>query len=392
MATTTKRDYYEVLGVERTASEDEVKKAYRKLALKFHPDRNPNDKTAEESFKELAEAYEVLSDPEKRRRYDQFGHQGVQDQFGQGGFQWRDFSHASEFDDIFSSFFGDAFEDLFGGRRGRGGRGRYDVTQGADIRISLRLTLEEIASGAEKKIRLKRVQIPCTTCNGTGAKPGTSASTCQQCKGTGQVRRMTGGFFNLVTVTTCDRCSGTGEVISDPCETCGGSGMVADDRTVSVRVPAGVANGTTIRLRGQGHAGRRGGPPGDLLIDVLEQEHDMFTRRDDDIVYDLPISFSQAALGADIEVPTLDGKVRLKVPGGTQSGKVLRLRGKGIQHLNAYGTGDMLVRIHVWTPMNLNSDERKLFERLADLEKGQDGQTPEGGKGFFNKMRDVFRD
>jgi len=390
MATAAKRDYYEVLGVERGADLETIKKAYRKLALKYHPDRNSGDKDAEEKFKELAEAYEVLSDPEKRQRYDRFGHQGVQDQFGQGGFQWQDFTHASEFEDIFSAFFGSGFEELFGGRRSV--RRRGGAQQGSDVRISIQLALEEIATGIEKRIRLKRVHVKCPACNGSGAKDGAKRTTCLACGGSGQVRRMAGGFFNLVTVTTCDRCNGTGEVITDPCPTCRGTGLIEDERTVSVRLPAGVANGTTVRLRGQGNAGSHTGPPGDLLIDIREQEHPLFERQDDDIIYELPISFSQAALGADVEVPTLDGKVRLKIPEGTQSGKVLRLRGKGIPHLNSYGSGDMLVRVHVWTPLKLNAQERRLFEELAKLEKGSPSHTPEGGRSFFSRMKDMFRD
>ena len=381
-----KRDYYELLGVRKDAGADDIKKAFRNLAKQHHPDV---DAGSEEKFKELAEAYEVLGDAEKRRRYDQFGHQGVQDQFGQGGFQWQDFSHASEFEDIFASFFGSAFEDLLGGRRTRG-RGRFGPQQGTDIRISIKLGLEEIAGGIEKRIRLKRVQVPCATCGGTGARPGSSPTTCPTCGGTGQVRRMTGGFFNLVTVTPCDRCNGSGEMIPNPCPACGGAGLVADDRTVNVRVPAGVSDGMTIRLRGQGNAGRRGGPPGDLLIDVHEEQHELFARRDDDIIYDLPISFSQAALGADVQVPTLDAKVRMKIPPGTQSGKILRLRGKGITHFNGYGQGDMLVRIHVWTPVNLNAEERHLFERLGDLEQGSPSAPPAGGRSFFERMRGLF--
>ena len=393
MATTAKRDYYEVLGLERGASEGDIKSAYRKLALKYHPDRNPDSEEAEEKFKELAEAYEVLSDSQKRQRYNQYGHAGVQDTFGQGGFQWDNFTHAGDFEDILGSFFGGAFEDMLGGGRGRTRRrSGMGGQQGTDVRISLRLPLEEIAEDTEKKIRLKRVRAKCGECGGSGARSGAQASTCPQCGGAGQVRQSTGGFFNLVTVVPCNRCSGAGQVIADPCGACAGTGTVDDARTVSVKVPAGVSNGTTIRLRGQGNAGPNGGPPGDLLIDILEQEHDLFTRHDDDVHYELPISFSQAALGVDVEVPTLDGRVRLKVPDGTQSGKTLRLRGKGLPHLNNYGRGDMLVRIHVWTPMKLDGDERELFRKLAELEEHSASSTPEGGKSFFDRMRDIFRD
>ena len=383
-----KRDYYEVLGVERNADEAAIKKAYRKLAMKYHPDRNKEDPTAEGKFKELAEAYEVLSDSEKKSLYDRYGHEGVQGSFGQGGFQWQDFSHAGDFEDIFSSFFGGAFEDLFsGGRRGRRGAG-MGHQQGSDVHIAIQLSLEEIATGVDKKIRLKRVQVACPTCHGSGAKPGSSPSVCPMCGGAGQVRRQTGGFFNMITVATCERCGGAGQVVSDPCTTCNGRGTIEDARTVSVKIPAGIEAGTTMRVRGQGNAGPNGGPPGNLLIDIHQEEHKLFTRHGDDIVYELPISFSQAALGARIEIPTLDGKVRLTIPEGTQSGKVFRLRGKGIQRLNSYGTGDMLVRIHVWTPLKINSEERGLFERLSEMEQGS--APPEGGKGLFERMRDLF--
>ena len=390
MATATKRDYYKVLGVDRSVDENGIKKAYRKLALQYHPDRNPGDAEAEEKFKELAEAYEVLGDAEKRQLYDRYGHQGVSSQFGQGGFQWQDFTHAQDFEDIFSSFFGGAFEDMLGGRRR--GRTRGGPQQGSDVRISLRLTLEEIAEGAEKRIRLRRVQTACSACNGTGAKAGSRPTTCLNCQGAGQVRKMTGGFFNLMTVTTCERCGGTGQVIADPCDTCHGSGLAEDARTVSVRIPAGVASGTTMRLRGQGNAGPNGGPQGDLLIDIHEQEHEHFTRQDDDLYYDLPVSFSQAALGADIEVPTLDGRVSLKIPAGTQAGKMLRLAGKGISHLNSYGRGDMIVRVHVWTPIKLNAEERELFSELKKLEECSPSCPPQGGKSFFDWMKNLFKD
>ncbi len=388
MAATTKRDYYEILGVDRGADIDAIKKSYRKLALQYHPDRNPDDSVAEERFKEVAEAYEVLSDSEKRPLYDRYGHEGVSGQFGQGGFQWGDFSHANDFDDIFSNFFGGGFEQMFGQRR----RSRSGAMQGSDMRISLELDLEEIADGVEKRLRLRRVQTTCGTCGGGGAKAGSGPTACLACGGAGQVRKMTGGFFNLVTVTTCDRCGGSGQVISDPCGTCHGSGLVEDGREVTVRIPAGVAGGTTMRLRDQGNAGPNGGPNGDLLIDIRQREHESFAREDDDIHYALPISFSQAALGAKVEVPTLDGRVNLTIPEGTQSGKMFRLAGKGIPHLNSYGQGDMIVRVHVWTPVKLNSEERELFEHLSTLEESSPSGPPEGGSGFFNWMKDLFRD
>ena len=389
MVTMAKRDYYDILGVEKGADDGAIKKAYRKLALKYHPDKN-KDADAEDKFKELAEAYEVLSDPEKRQLYDRYGHDGVSGQFSGGGFQWQDFSHAGDFEDIFSSFFGSGFEDLFGGRRSRRGGG-FGIQQGSDVHISISIPLEDVATGVEKKIRLKRVKTTCETCSGTGAKSGTQPATCMMCGGTGQVRRQTGGFFNMVTVGTCERCGGTGKVVTDPCADCAGTGLKDEPRTVSVKIPAGIENGTTIRVRGQGNSGPNGGPPGNLLIDVHVQEHDLFERHGDDVVYELPISFSQAALGCKVQVPTLDGKVQLTIPEGTQSGKVLRLRGKGLPHLNNYGTGDMLARIHVWTPTKLNSSEKELFHQLAEMEKDSDACTPpDGGKGFLDHIRGLF--
>jgi molecular chaperone DnaJ len=385
-----KRDYYEVLGVDRNADDAAIKKAYRKLALKYHPDRNKDNPEAEEKFKELAEAYEVISDPEKRRTYDRYGHEGLNQTFGQGGFQWDNFSHASDFEDIFASFFGGGgggFGDVFGGGQRRGGG--MGSAQGHDARVSLTLTLEEIAQGVEKKIRLRRVQTPCSTCHGSGTKGGSRPSTCLVCGGAGQVRRNTGGFFNMVTVATCERCGGSGQIISDPCTTCHGSGLTEEAQTVPVQIPAGVEHGTTIRVRGKGHHGPNGGPPGNLLIEVNVEDHEQFTRHGDDIIYELPIGFSQAALGAHVKVPTLDGDVRVTIPEGTQSGKVLRLRGKGVPHLNSYGNGDMLVRIHVWTPVKLNSEEREMFEQLAHLEEASTG-PPAGGKSFFEQMREIF--
>ena len=381
------RDYYEVLGVEKGASEDAIKKSYRKLAMKFHPDRNPGDKQAEANFKEAAEAYEVLSDPQKRQTYDQFGHQGLGGPFGSGGFKWSDFSHAGDFDDIFSNlddiFGGGIFGDIFGGgRRRRGGPER-----GEDLRISLPLTLEEIAEGTQKTIKLKRLD-KCDDCTGLGAKPGSQPTTCDVCGGTGQVRQATRSLFGqFVNVTSCPKCQGEGAMISEPCPRCGGEGRSEKDTTLTVNIPAGVAEGNYIPLRGQGSVGRRGGPAGDCQVFIQEIEHDQFERHGNDVIYDLPVSFSQAALGAEIEVPTLSGKAKMKVPVGTQSAQIFRMRGKGIQDVNGYGRGDQLVRVVVWTPTKLNKEEQAIFKELSELENGH---APEGGKGFFDRVKEVL--
>ena len=375
-----KRDYYEVIGVGRDASDDDVKKAYRKLALKYHPDRNPGDAEAEANFKEAAEAYEVLSDPQKRQTYDRFGHQGLGGPFASGGFNWSDFSHAGDFEDIFSSlddiFGGGIFGDIFG-RRGGGRRGPQ---RGEDLRITLPLSLEEIAEGVQKKIKLTRLD-RCETCEGTGAKAGSQPVACETCGGAGQVRQATRSLFGqFVNVTTCPRCAGEGTSIAQPCAKCGGEGRLKAQTSLSVNIPAGVAEGNYIPLRGQGSVGRRGGSAGDCQVFVQEVEHDQFERHGNNVVYDLPISFSQAALGAEVKVPTLGGKAVMKVPAGTQSGQVFRLRGKGIPDVNGYGTGDELVRVMVWTPKKLNREEEEIFQELAELENGA---PPEGGKGFF---------
>ncbi|HID95932.1 MAG TPA: molecular chaperone DnaJ [Candidatus Latescibacteria bacterium] len=378
-----KRDYYEVLGVDRNASQEEIKKAYRRQALKYHPDRNPGDKEAEEKFKEAAEAYEVLSDPEKRERYNRFGHEGLRDTFGSGGFQWSDFSHVRDFEDIFESFFGESiFGDFFGRRTTR----QAGPQRGSDLRVTLPLSLEEIATGVEKKIRLKRFE-RCNACGGSGAK-GRSARVCPICHGTGQVRQVSRSFLGqFVNVTTCDRCGGEGRVVEEPCPVCHGQGRVRGVSTISVKIPPGVGNGNYIPLRGQGNAGPRGGPPGDVMVFIEEEEHKDFERHGDDILYELPVSFSQAALGDEIEVPTLYGKVRMKLPAGIQSGKVLRLRGKGLPRLQAYGKGDQLVRIHVWTPTRLSDREKTLLKELAKLENTA---PPKGGRSFFKRVKETF--
>lgn len=381
-----KRDYYDVLGVTRSAAADEIKKAYRKLALQYHPDKNPGDKAAEEKFKEAAEAYEVLSDTDKRARYDRFGHAGVGGASGGGGQAYGDIN------DIFSRFseiFGDsAFEGVFGGRSG-GGRRRQRGQPGADLRIKVKLTLDEIATGVEKKVKLRRFAT-CGTCSGTGAADDQSYHTCPTCVGTGEVRQQVGGgFFTQIVVSVCPTCHGEGRIVTKACRTCGGEGRLEEEDTVSLRIPAGVTDNIQLSMRGQGNAGKRGGPPGDLLIAIEELPHESLQREGDNVVYELYVSWPDAALGTSVEVPTLGGKARFKVEPGTQSGKIVRLKGKGIPNLNGYGTGDQLVHINVWTPTQLNSDERTLLEKLRERPNVKPNPG-KGDKGFFEKVREFF--
>ncbi len=384
----TKRDYYEVLGVSRSASEDEIKKAYRQLALKYHPDRNQGNKEAEEKFKEAAEAYEVLSDPDKRRRYDQLGHDGLR------GTNYRDFNNVNDvfsaFGDIFGQGFGGGiFEEVFSGgqRRRRTGHGQ----PGSDLRIRLPLTLEEIASGVEKKLKIKR-QRTCETCKGSGAKGSSGRSACTQCNGTGELRQVSRSMFGqFVNISACPTCDGEGKVIRDPCGTCHGEGRVQGESTIKVTVPAGVSNGNYIPLQGQGNAGRRGGPPGDLIVMIEEEEHPQFTRNGDDIIYDLIISFPVAALGGEVEVPTLGGKARLGIEAGTPAGRMLRMRERGIPHLNSYGRGDQIVRIQVWVPRKLTAKEKELLKELAKSEHiSPTEEETRGARSFFEKVKDAI--
>ena len=376
-----KQDYYETLGLERDASQDQIKSAYRKQALKYHPDRNPDNPEAEERFKQLSEAYEVLSDDEKKAAYDRFGHAGVESQFGSGGFQWSDFTRASDIEDIFGDFFGSIFG---GGRRQRGPSG---PPRGRDLKLKVQLTLEEIASGVEKQIELSRQQ-PCRVCNSSGAARGSAKETCNTCGGMGQVQQISRSLFGQsVSVTACPTCDGEGSTVRDPCGECRGEGRVRAQASLSIRIPAGVSTGNYIPLRGQGDAGVRGGSAGDCLVYIEELEHEHFVREGNDVYYRLPISFSQAALGDEVEVPTLTGKVLLKIPSGTQSGRVFRMRSKGITDVEGRSVGDQLVEVMAWTPTNLSGREKELFEELGELH--QDRKQSEG-KSFFDKMREAF--
>lgn len=384
-----KRDFYDVLGVARGASEDEIKKAYRKVAMQYHPDRNPGDKDAEAKFKEATEAYEVLRDTNKRARYDQFGHAGVGGAAGGppgGGHDFSGFDLADALRAFMRDFGGDGgggLEDLFGGAAG-GARGARGPSRGDDLQVRLPLTLEEIAEGVEKKIRVKHLK-RCGTCDGKGGK---GEKSCTQCQGRGQVRRVQQTMFGqFVNVSACPRCEGEGSTVSEPCRTCGGDGRVSETETVSVKVPAGVANGNYIPLRGLGDAGRRGGPAGDLVVLIEEKEHDVFERHGDDLVIEMPVSFPALALGGKIDVPMLGGTTHVvDLPAGTASGHVTRVRGKGLAGLRG-GRGDLLVRWRVWVPSKLTGADRKLLEQL----RGSDSfKPPRAARSVFERVRDVF--
>lgn len=383
----SKRDYYEVLGLSKGASADEIKKAYRKMAVKYHPDKNPGDKGAEDKFKEAAEAYEILSNPDKRAQYDRFGHNmpGNGGFGGGGGFS----GGGMNMEDIFSQFgdiFGGAFGDAFGG--GGGQRGRRQ-NKGSNLRVKVKLTLEEIANGVEKKIKLNKY-VGCTTCKGTGAEGGSSYSTCGTCKGAGQVTRIQNTMLGrMQTTAVCPECSGEGRIITNKCNTCFGNGIVEGEEVVTINIPAGVSDGMQLSMRGKGNAAARGGIPGDLIIAIEEIDHEHFKRIGGDIYYELFISFPDAVSGTSIEVPTLDGKVRIKIDPGTQPGKLLRLRHKGLPDIESHHKGDMLISVNVWTPQSLSKEEKEIMEKLKDSKNFVPNPTKKD-RGFFEKIRDMF--
>ncbi|MBX2891953.1 MAG: molecular chaperone DnaJ [Saprospiraceae bacterium] len=384
-----KRDYYEVLGVAKNASADDIKKAYRKKALEYHPDRNPGDKSAEEKFKEAAEAYDVLSDADKKARYDRYGHAGMEGMSGGpgGGFQGMDMDEilrrfGFDTDDIFGEFFG-------GGRRRGGGGARPRGERGTNLRIKVKMTLEEIASGVNKKIKVRK-QVTCGTCGGSGARDANAVETCTTCRGSGMVNRVTQTPFGMMqTAAQCPTCSGSGQTIKSPCNVCRGDGRVFGEETIDVDIPAGVHEGIQLSMSGKGNAGAKGGPPGDLVITIEEIPHDEFTREGNNIHYELFLNIADAALGSKLEVPTLDGRARITVPAGTQSGKVFRLKDKGLPALQSYQRGDQLIHVNVWTPKKLTDEERRLLEKLRDMPNFTPAPAKED-KSFFERVKDVF--
>ncbi len=379
-----KRDYYDVLGISRSADQAEIKSAYRKLAIKYHPDKNPDNKEAEEKFKEAAEAYEVLSNPEKRQRYDQFGPRGMSSGFGGGGMNMEDIF--SQFGDIFGGS-GSPFESFFGG--GGGQRSGRRVSKGTNLRIKVKLTLQEVAQGAEKKIKVNK-QVICTTCDGSGAKDKSSFQTCRTCGGSGAIRRVTNTILGqMQTTSTCPTCNGEGVEISAKCSVCHGDGLVRGEETITINIPAGVSEGMQLSMSGKGNAAPRGGVPGDLIILIEEISHETLKRDGTNVVYDLYINFVDATLGTNVEIPTIDGKAKIKVDPGTQGGKILRLKGKGVPEVNSYHKGDQLVYVNVWTPKAVSAEEKELLERLRNSPnfKPQPGRNE---KTFFERIKEYF--
>jgi molecular chaperone DnaJ len=389
----SKRDYYDILGVGKNSSPEEIKKAYRKLAIKYHPDKNPDDHTAEDKFKEAAEAYEILSNPEKKQRYDHYGHAGVGGASGGGGYG----GGGMNMEDIFSQFGdifggggggGSPFESFFGGQQ-RGGASGRRVAKGSNLRIKVKLTLEEIAHGAEKKIKVNK-QVVCKTCDGSGAKDKSSISTCKTCGGNGSVRRVTNTILGqMQTTATCPTCNGSGSQITSKCNSCNGDGTVRGEETISINIPAGVSDGMQLSMSGKGNAAPNGGIPGDLIILIEEIPHETLKREGNNVVYDLHLSIIDAALGYSAEVPTIDGKAKIKIEPGTQSGKLLRLKAKGIPEVNSYHRGDQIIHVNIWTPKALSSEERSMLEKLRESPnfKPQPGKND---KSFFEKMKEYF--
>ncbi len=379
-----KRDFYEILEIQRNASKEEIKKAYRKQAIRFHPDKNQGNKEAEEKFKEAAEAYEILSDADKRARYDQYGHAGVGGASGGGGF-----GQGMTVDDIFEHF-GDIFGGFgFGGGGGSSRRAGRRVIKGSNIRVKVKLNLQEIAQGVEKKMKVQKY-IPCQHCSGTGAEKGSAYNDCNTCHGTGQVTRVTQTFIGqMQTASVCPSCDGEGRIIKTKCTHCYGEGIIQDQEVISVKIPGGVANGMQMSVSGKGNAPRRGGVNGDLLVLIEEEEHQDLLRDGNDLIYNLYLSFPDAALGSTVEVPTVEGKVKIKIEPGTQPGKILRLRGKGLPEVNGYGHGDLLVNLNVWIPRSLSKDEKKIVEKFSE----SSNFTPnpdKSDKSFFDRMKTYF--
>ncbi|MBL0098914.1 MAG: molecular chaperone DnaJ [Saprospiraceae bacterium] len=387
-----KRDYYEILGVDKNADEATIKKAYRKVAMQYHPDRNPGDKNAEDKFKEAAEAYEVLSDGNKKARYDRYGHAGVEN-MGGGGFS----GGGMNMEDIFQHFgdiFGDGgggggspFESFFGGQSGS--RSRSTGQKGSNLRIKVALTMEEIEAGVTKKIKVKK-QVTCKTCSGSGAKDRNSVSTCGTCQGSGYVRQVKNTFLGqMQTTVVCPKCNGAGKTVTAPCTTCRGDGRTMEDELIEIEIPAGVQEGMQLSMRSKGNAGQGGGPSGDLLINIEEKPHELFSRDGMNIVYDLFLNFADAALGTNSEVPTLTGNVKVKIPAGTQAGKIFRLKGKGLPSLQQYGKGDQLINVNIWTPKNLTAEETLMMEKMRQM-PNFNPKPNSGEKGFFERMKEYF--
>jgi molecular chaperone DnaJ len=386
-----KRDYYEILGVTKTSSQDEIKKAYRKVAMQFHPDRNPGDKSAEDKFKEAAEAYEILNDPDKKAQYDRFGHNAFSQGRGGGGGGYS--GGGMNMDDIFSQFgdiFGDeGFGSFFGNRGGGGGGRRSTGTRGSNLRVKLKLNFEEMAKGANKTIKIKKY-VKCTGCSGSGAKDKNSVQTCGSCNGSGQVRRVQNTFLGqMQTVTTCPTCNGEGTTIAAKCTSCKGEGRVYGEETVAIDIPAGVQEGMQLSVGGKGNVGERGGSFGDLIVVIEEEPHPQLQRDGLNVVFDLHISFPDAVFGTQAEVPTIDGKAKIKIPAGTQSGKIFRLKGKGFPHVNSYEKGDQLIHVNVWTPQHVTDEEKTMLEKM-NKSANFEPKPEKNDKSFFEKVREMF--